>query len=110
MGSLTYRVVSKSPLATHQSKGSPPQGETGLPDRMVRSMFGKRRGAYRDTSKKTQGCMQQEGHVEVCHSRASVGPATVSYTKWIGTEPGCWIGLPDNYVDNGIFHEIFPLI
>ena len=32
----------------------------------------------RDASQRALGCMQQGGHVEVCHSRAPVGPATPS--------------------------------
>ena len=32
----------------------------------------------RDASQRAPGCMQQGGHVKVCHSRASVGPATPS--------------------------------
>ena len=32
----------------------------------------------RDASQRAPGCMQQGGHVEVCHSQASVGSATPS--------------------------------
>ena len=35
----------------------------------------------RDASQRASGCMQQGGHVEVCHSRAPVGPATPSGSR-----------------------------